>query len=454
VAKNKVPLAEEVVLRSNNYWQGYQKARDEVNPAVILGIYMFSKLVERGQFQLADHYYGRFQLQLAGLRNSVSDRDIAKEFKRNSDKFLSIPGEISDIGAELADGTVIADDGGVRVYMVDSHATLLSAAAALNMTVSAAGVVTVDDALLRSGAIVPVGIDAEWHYKQPAAASLLQVAVARSVLLFDFHALSADGEGSRLAIMTADILQVLCSSPSFAICTWGFETSDRSMLGSAGGGLFRHSFEKLHHHVSLDLWAVEIYKRLQLCTPLVEEDALCDDTVAVLVTPGRPLQLSLSFATHFFLNKPLDKREQLSNWNARPLSSAQMSYAALDAYCLLGILDCMLLYMGLFATRPSQCESDLFQRLVLQRLDVDTTGSGSGSGSYAAVVPSHDSLSTSFDGLQIVEGAGTSPTVPGGSGASLAADATGGRGYLVARQFLGEDYVNSVLKRFESSYVK
>eukprot|EP00475_Leptophrys_vorax_P034089 TRINITY_DN5460_c0_g2_i1.p1 TRINITY_DN5460_c0_g2~~TRINITY_DN5460_c0_g2_i1.p1 ORF type:complete len:591 (-),score=144.73 TRINITY_DN5460_c0_g2_i1:464-2236(-) len=39
------------------------------------------------------------------------------------------------------------------------------------------------------------------------------------------------------------------------------------------------------------------------------------------------------------LGKPLDKSEQISNWFRRPLRQAQLTYAGLDACCLVGIFD-------------------------------------------------------------------------------------------------------------------
>ena len=39
------------------------------------------------------------------------------------------------------------------------------------------------------------------------------------------------------------------------------------------------------------------------------------------------------------LDAPLDKRMQCSDWSSRPLSSAQMRYASIDARCLVSLYD-------------------------------------------------------------------------------------------------------------------
>jgi hypothetical protein len=61
--------------------------------------------------------------------------------------------------------------------------------------------------------------------------------------------------------------------------------------------------------------------------------------------------ISLSKLANALLGKPLDKTEQTSAWDVRPLSSRQLDYAAKDAYVLTVLFDAVLgrLPVGLHA---------------------------------------------------------------------------------------------------------
>jgi len=53
--------------------------------------------------------------------------------------------------------------------------------------------------------------------------------------------------------------------------------------------------------------------------------------------PGASM-VGLSSAVKFMFGKPMDKTQQCSDWNQRPLSSEQIEYAAFDAVILVDLV--------------------------------------------------------------------------------------------------------------------
>ncbi|CAH1155277.1 unnamed protein product [Phaedon cochleariae] len=75
---------------------------------------------------------------------------------------------------------------------------------------------------------------------------------------------------------------------------------------------------------------------LDLCTLWKHLDRFPEVKLPYEVQKGGP---SLSSLVHHCLGRPLDKSDQFSNWEKRPLRDSQIGYAALDAYCLIEVYD-------------------------------------------------------------------------------------------------------------------
>jgi len=72
-------------------------------------------------------------------------------------------------------------------------------------------------------------------------------------------------------------------------------------------------------------------------------EAMVDTTkLFFMLFPHSDLQqIGLARLTALFLAKRLCKREQMSNWSLRPLTTSQLHYAALDALVLIDLVDLM-----------------------------------------------------------------------------------------------------------------
>ncbi|CAM9681328.1 unnamed protein product [Bubo scandiacus] len=172
-----------------------------------------------------------------------------------------------------------------------------------------------------------VGIDMEWRPSfgmvgKPRV-SLLQMALKDEVFLLDLPRLleqaEAEGEKEKLP----HFIQMLYSDAAITKLGYGM-SGDLSSLAATWSAL--KDMNKQAQSV-VDLLTVD--KQVDVLSP---EQRYEDREF-------RQPEKGLSLLVQHVLGKPLDKTEQLSNWEKRPLREEQILYAASDAYCLLEIYE-------------------------------------------------------------------------------------------------------------------
>ncbi|OWK54647.1 Exonuclease mut-7 [Lonchura striata] len=188
--------------------------------------------------------------------------------------------------------------------------------------------------LLQPGQVV--GVDMEWKPSfgmvgKPRVA-LLQLALKDEVFLLDLPQLleqaEAEGEKEKLP----HFIQMLYSDATITKLGYGM-SGDLSSLAATCSTL--KDTEKQMQGV-VDLLAVD--KQLQWGKDSRKVDGLSPEHSHEQRGVRQP-EKGLSLLVQHVLGKPLDKTEQLSNWEKRPLREEQILYAASDAYCLLEIYE-------------------------------------------------------------------------------------------------------------------
>uniref|UniRef100_A0A671MKG0 Exonuclease mut-7 homolog n=1 Tax=Sinocyclocheilus anshuiensis TaxID=1608454 RepID=A0A671MKG0_9TELE len=175
------------------------------------------------------------------------------------------------------------------------------------------------EAVLKPGCVV--GIDMEWRAGFGTVSSqrvaLIQLAVQDRVFLLDLcaHAISHHST-------TVNFIRALLSDKNILKLGYGMSGDLRSLVSTWPE--LREDPMKMEG--VLDLLHVHQEVLLQM-TPRCR---------SVEVSEG-PAEKGLSLLVQQVLGKPLNKTEQLSNWERRPLRTSQLRYAVTDAYCLLDV---------------------------------------------------------------------------------------------------------------------
>ncbi|NWJ08065.1 MUT7 Exonuclease, partial [Crypturellus undulatus] len=177
--------------------------------------------------------------------------------------------------------------------------------------------------VLKPGQVV--GIDMEWRPSfgvvgKPRV-SLLQIAVGEEVFLLDLPQLLEKTEREDEKEKLSQFIQKLYSDPGITKLGYGM-SGDLNSLAATCSAL--KDVDKQAQGV-VDLLTVDKQVDVLAPEPSYEDGAF------------RQPEKGLSLLVQHVLGKPLDKTEQLSNWEKRPLREEQILYAASDAYCLLEV---------------------------------------------------------------------------------------------------------------------
>uniref|UniRef100_T1IT07 3'-5' exonuclease domain-containing protein n=1 Tax=Strigamia maritima TaxID=126957 RepID=T1IT07_STRMM len=160
-------------------------------------------------------------------------------------------------------------------------------------------------------------------------------------VLQNSEVISCDSEWHPLTDMNVSLIQIATEKQIFLIDLKN--TTNRRSFWS----VFENpNIKKIGFGLSLDLKAfsqcLPECKSIEIETKnLLDLQKLCEklEEIRPDIFPHRPVDhhRKLSDIVVMCLGKKLDKREQCSNWENRPLRTKQIEYAALDAFCLLEI---------------------------------------------------------------------------------------------------------------------
>ncbi|KAF7669556.1 hypothetical protein LDENG_00155470 [Lucifuga dentata] len=179
------------------------------------------------------------------------------------------------------------------------------------------------DIVLKEGGLV--GVDMEWQPMfgciSPQHVALIQLAVLDQVFLLDLCA-----NGFRQHPDTISFIRTFFSEKNVLKLGYGMAGDTKCLLATWQ----QFSEEPLKMEGMLDL--LNIHQKIQRSRVSKTHNG----PKAVLVGEDSA-EKGLSLLVQQVLGRPLDKTEQMSNWQKRPLRVSQIRYAAADAYCLLDV---------------------------------------------------------------------------------------------------------------------
>ncbi|XP_059494339.1 exonuclease mut-7 homolog isoform X2 [Stegostoma tigrinum] len=192
--------------------------------------------------------------------------------------------------------------------------------------------------VLQAGGIL--GIDMEWRptfgVLTRSRVSLIQIAMKDCVYLLDLPQLVNQSESECRRPELTQFIQTLFTDQT--ITKLGYATTGDLRTLSVAYPMLKDVVQ--HTAGVLDL--LNVHKEKMPCRRQDKsrgvEVLMSEDGVNCGNSHG---EKGLSLLVQCVLGKSLDKTEQLSNWEKRPLRPQQVIYAASDAYCLLDVYDAL-----------------------------------------------------------------------------------------------------------------
>jgi len=169
---------------------------------------------------------------------------------------------------------------------------------------------------------VLVGLDSEWSFSSDRLIALLQIALVDRVFLIDVTWFLSN-QDTRL-LLSKFFTRLLLSKDHIKL-GYGL-TEDLRKLGDCLPGVDKEKPERLIDLCKVTSNLLRAYPKLFLHELLPRKNQEDSNGLTGLS--------KLVFQT---LGRPLNKSEQISDWERRPLRPSQVVYASLDAFCLLEI---------------------------------------------------------------------------------------------------------------------
>uniref|UniRef100_A0ABM5F5J2 Exonuclease mut-7 homolog n=1 Tax=Pogona vitticeps TaxID=103695 RepID=A0ABM5F5J2_9SAUR len=202
------------------------------------------------------------------------------------------------------------------------------------------------ESVLQPGRIV--GIDMEWRSSfgfvgEKPRVSLVQLAIQGRVFLLDMLQLLGQDHQGEEEERLACFFQALFADPAITKLGYGMLGDLCSLRGTSV------AFQEVGKQMCAFLDLLAVQRQFPKC---FKEAKKGFQEVDRFPAEGGKQVRGLSLLVRDLLGKPLDKTEQLSNWDRRPLREDQILYAASDAYCLLEIYATLLKDPAAFGLSP------------------------------------------------------------------------------------------------------